>query len=71
MKHEGDQCFKCNRGQFEIYAYVPDVKKAARSGCEECPPEEHLHLACSKCGFMVWDKTAEQEQLETDREKLS
>jgi hypothetical protein len=64
MKHVGDQCFKCNLGQFDVVEYVPVV----RSNCPGCPSEEHLHLACTKCGYMVWDKTAEQRQLENDAE---
>jgi Fe2+ or Zn2+ uptake regulation protein len=71
MSHVGDQCRKCNLGQFDVLSFVPDVKYASRSVCAECPPEEHLHLACTKCGYMVWDKTAEQRQVEADRAKLS
>ena len=74
IKHVGDQCMKCGIGHFDVYNFVPDIKVATRSGCEDCPPEEHLHLACEKCGFMVWDKTAEQyalEMLESERAKLS
>ena len=74
IKHVGDQCMKCGLGHFDVYNFIPHVREVTRSGCVDCPPEEHLHLACEKCGFMVWDKTAEQyalEMLESERAKLS
>jgi hypothetical protein len=71
MKHVGDQCVKCALGIFDILSYVPDVREATRSNCGDCPREEHLHLACNKCGYMIWDKTAEQYQVEADRAKFS
>lgn len=73
MKHVGDQCFKCNLGQFDVYSFIPDVSIEARgTQCRDCPSEEHLHIACVKCGYMEWSPTAEQVQLEeVEREKLS
>lgn len=62
-KHVGDQCPKCGLGQLDVFNFVADIEVAARSGCEECPEEEHLHLACTKCGYPAWDYTVEQQQL--------
>lgn len=68
-KHVGDQCFKCNLGQFDVKKFVvPGGRRGNFVCCEDCPQQEHLHLFCTKCDYMVWDKTAEQRQLEHDAE---
>jgi hypothetical protein len=63
MKRLGDLCMKCGIGHFDVVDFIPDIKSETRDGrCLEHPPEEHLHLACDKCWFTVWDETAEQER---------
>ena len=73
QKHIGDQCMKCAVGYFDVMEFMPDITVTARGGgcCTDCPPEEHLHLACTKCSFIVWDQTAEQKELEAQSAKLS
>lgn len=73
QKHIGDQCMKCAVGHFDVMEFIPDVRVATRGGgcCTDCPAEEHLHLSCTKCCYIVWDQTAEQKEQEEQSAKLS
>jgi hypothetical protein len=67
----GTPCPKCGLGHFEVYNFVPDIKYGSREICIECPPQEHLHLSCNVCAYVVWDWTAEQRLEAANRAKLS
>ena len=47
-----DVCAKCKIGRYARMTYVRPVSDGfARPECYGCPPEEHIHMGCDKCGY--------------------
>jgi len=47
-------CAKCGVGKMGVLHYVRPVEEGfAREICYHCPPQEHLHISCDRCGYTV------------------